>query len=401
MDGVARHDGDTELTTGNNTTGRPLLPAELALTALQQLEKVATTIPNNGLFSLHTAAGSPYLIVTDERFTSKSKFISSDYLLERVGYDPSQAHKRLGDGFYEQRLVREQILKLTGRPSINGGDVIEQYQELMNNGTRVAKDFHLVPGVALTPQQIAALQQDIVWLVSETVDTADGPQTVWVPKVYLAQNTLRLTGGGNLQLSADSVTNAGNLFADKALSVDSGQFLHQGGDITAGSIVVKAETLTISTDLQNALRQATISAEDISLSGTDIRLQGAKLDATDNLSLSARNNLEIGAAKSTHSGSLSVISGAMGNRTRDGLEEAGKRMAQVSGEWQQAKGSELNAGGNLLLSAGRDLTLTGSQASASGSARVQAGGDIRIGDRVERTCSYPRLSCSRLLYRLL
>ncbi|MBD8253043.1 hemagglutinin repeat-containing protein [Pantoea agglomerans] len=385
VDGVARHDGDTELTTGNNTTGRPLLPAELALTALQQLEKVATTIPNNGLFSQHTAAGSPYLIVTDERFTSQSKFISSDYLLERVGYDPSQVHKRLGDGFYEQRLVREQVLKLTGRPSVNGWDAMAQYQELMNNGSKVAQDFHLMPGVALTPQQIAALQQDIVWLVSETVDTADGPQTVWVPKVYLAQTTLRLTGagavigGGNLQLSADSVTNAGNLFADQALSIDSGQFQHLGGDITAGSIDVKAETLTISTELQNALRQATMSAEDISLSGTDIRLQGAKLNATNNLSLSAHNNLEIGAAKSSHSGSLNVISGAMGNRTSSGIEEAGRRMAQVSGEWQQAQGSELNAGGNLLLSAGRDLTLTGSQASASGSARVQAGGDIHIG----------------------
>nr|WP_223265992.1 hemagglutinin repeat-containing protein [Pantoea vagans] len=385
VDGVARHDGDTELTTGDNTSGRPLLPAELALTALQQLEKVATTIPNNGLFSQHTAAGSPFLIVTDERFTSQSKFISSDYLLERVGYDPSQVHKRLGDGFYEQRLVREQVLKLTGRPSVNGWDAMTQYQELMNNGSKVAQDFHLVPGLALTPQQIAALQQDIVWLVSETVDTEDGPQTVWVPKVYLAQTTLRLTGagavigGGNLQLSADSVTNAGNLFADQALSIDSGQFQHLGGDITAGSIDVKAETLTISTDLQNALRQATMSAGDIRLSGNDIRLQGAKLDATDNLSLSARNNLAIGAAKSSHSGSLNVISGAIGNRTSSGMEEAGRRMAQVSGEWQQAQGSELNAGGNLLLSAGRDLTLTGSQASASGSARVQAGGDIHIG----------------------
>ncbi|KAA5942091.1 filamentous hemagglutinin N-terminal domain-containing protein, partial [Pantoea sp. VH_18] len=383
IDGVAHHDGDTELAAGDDH--RPLLPAELALTALQQLEKVTTAIPDNGLFSQHTAAGSPFLVVTDERFTSQSKFISSDYLLERVGYDPSQVHKRLGDGFYEQRLVREQVLKLTGRPSVNGWDAMTQYQELMNNGSKVAQDFHLVPGVALTPQQIAALQQDIVWLVSETVETAEGPQTVWVPKVYLAQTTLRLTGdgavigGGNLQLSADSVTSAGNLFADKALSVDSNQFLHLGGDIKAGSIDVKAETLTISTDLQNALRQATMSADDISLSGTDIRLQGAKLNATDNLSLSARNNLEIGTAKSSHSGSLNVIAGAMGNRTSRGMEEAGKRMAQVSGEWQQAQGSELNAGGNLLLSAGRDLTLTGSQASATGSARVEAGGDIHIG----------------------
>ncbi|WP_336756989.1 hemagglutinin repeat-containing protein [Pantoea sp. USHLN298] len=405
VDGIARHDGDTELAAGGQLTqsglsspsqpGRPLLPAELALTALQQLERVATTLPNNGLFSQHTAAGSPYLVVTDERFTSQSKFISSDYLLEQVGYDPSQVHKRLGDGFYEQRLVREQVLKLTGRPSVNGWDAMAQYQELMNNGSKVAQDFHLVPGVALTPQQIAALQQDIVWLVSETVDTADGPQTVWVPKVYLAQTTLRLTGdgavigGGNLQLSADSVTNAANLFADKALSIDAGEFLHQSGDIKAGSINVRADQLTISTNLQDALRQATMSADDIRLSGTDITLAGAKLDATDNLSLLASNDLTITAAKSSHTADLAFISGSMGNRTRDGMEEAGSRLAHVSGEWQQALGSELNAGGNLLLSAGRDVTLTGSQANAGGQLDVQAAGDITI--RAETTTNTTHL----------
>ncbi|WP_445235278.1 hypothetical protein [Erwinia sp. MYb375] len=154
--------------------------------------------------------------------------------------------KRLGDGFYEQRLVREQMLALTGRPSEKGDDAMAQYQNLMNNGSKVAQDFHLVPGVALTPAQIAALQQDIVWLVSETVDSAEGPQTVWVPKVYLANNTVRLSGdgaliaGGNLQLSANSLSNAGNLVADQALKIDADQFLHQGGDIRADSINVQA-----------------------------------------------------------------------------------------------------------------------------------------------------------------
>ena len=80
--------------------------------------------------------------------------------------------------------MREQVLALTGKPSVKGWDAMEQYQQLMNNGSKVARDFHLVPGVALTPEQIAALQQDIVWLVSETVQTEGGPQTVWVPKVY-------------------------------------------------------------------------------------------------------------------------------------------------------------------------------------------------------------------------
>ncbi|WP_211130244.1 hemagglutinin repeat-containing protein [Serratia surfactantfaciens] len=408
VEGAARPDGDKTLAPGEQMTrpgaapssplGRPLLPSELALTQLQHLGNVATAIPNNGLFSQHTATGSPFLVVTDERFTRRDNFISSDYMLERVGYDPAQAHKRLGDGFYEQRLVREQVLALTGKPSVKGWDAMEQYQQLMNNGSKVAQDFHLVPGVALTPEQIAALQQDIVWLVSETVQTEGGPQTVWVPKVYLAQTTLRLTGdgavigGGDLQLSANSITNAGNLFADKALTVDAGQFLHQGGDIKAGSIDVQAESLTLSTNLQEALRQATMSAGDIRLRGTDITLTGAKLDATDTLSLSARNDLTITAAKSSHTADLEVISGSMGNRTRGGTEAAGSRMAHVSGEWQQAQGSELNAGGNLTLNAGRDVTFTGSQASAAGSTRVQAGGDINI--RAESTTNTTHLEAN-------
>ncbi|HGM6320807.1 TPA: hemagglutinin repeat-containing protein, partial [Serratia marcescens] len=408
VEGAARSDGDTTLAPGEQMTqpgatpssplGRPLLPSELALTQLQHLGNVATAIPNNGLFSQPTATGSPFLVVTDERFTRRDNFISSDYMLERVGYDPAQAHKRLGDGFYEQRLVREQVLALTGKPSVKGWDAMEQYQQLMNNGSKVAQDFHLVPGVALTPEQIAALQQDIVWLVSETVQTEGGPQTVWVPKVYLAQTTLRLTGdgavigGGDLQLSANSINNAGNLFADKALTVDAGQFLHQGGDIKAGSIDVQADSLAMSTNLQDALRQATMSAGDIRLRGTDITLSGAKLDATDTLSLSARNDLTITAAKSSHTADLEVISGSMGNRTRGGTEAAGSRMAHVSGEWQQAQGSELNAGGNLTLNAGRDVTFAGSQAKAGGSTRVQAGGDINI--RAESTTNTTHLDAN-------
>ncbi|VXD01103.1 conserved hypothetical protein [Enterobacterales bacterium 8AC] len=371
---------DTGLAAGS----RPLTPSELALTDKQHLASVATTIPNNGLFRQQTAANSPFLVVTDPRFADKNNFLSSDYLLQRVGYDPSQVHKRLGDGYYEQRVVREQLLMLTGRPSLKGDDAMAQYQALMNNGIKAAEDFHLVPGVALTPSQIAALQQDIVWLVSETVETAEGPQTVWVPKVYLANSTIRVTGdgaviaGGNLQLSTGSLSNAGNLFADKAMSIDTGAFLHQGGDIRADTINVQADSISLSTNLQDALRQASMSARELSLSGGDISLQGAKLSATENLSLSASNSLNITTARSSTSADVSVISGAMGNRKREGMEEAGERQAQVSGEWQQALGSSLTAGGNLSLKAGQDITLQGSQASAGGKTQVQAGGNVSL-----------------------
>ena len=380
IDGGAWQAGDTGLAPGS----QPLTPGELALTDRQHLGSVATSIPNNALFRQQTSPSSSYLVVTDPRFASKSNFLSSDYLLQRVGYDPAQVHKRLGDGYYEQRLVREQLLSLTGRQSLQGDDAMAQYQSLMNNGINVAADFQLVPGVALTPSQIAALQQDIVWLVSETVDTDAGPQAVWVPKVYLAGSTLSLTGdgavivGGNLQLSTDSVSNAGNLFADKALSIDAGQFLHQGGDVRADTINVQADSISLSTNLQDALRQASMSARDISLSGGDISLSGAKLSAGDNLSLSASNNLTIGTARSAVTAALNVIAGAMGNRTSAGTETAGSRQAQVQGEWQQALGSSLTAGGNLSLKAGQDITLQGSEAAAGGKTQVVAGGNVSL-----------------------
>ncbi|XBS69608.1 filamentous hemagglutinin N-terminal domain-containing protein [Acerihabitans sp. KWT182] len=366
------------------TSGRPLLLAELALTENQHVNSVATSIPNNGLFRQQPAPDSPYVVVTDKRFTSCGKFISSDYMLARLGYDPSKVHKRLSDGFYEQRLVREQVMKLTGRPSVRGENAMAQYQALMENGIKTAQDIHLVPGVALTPAQIAALQQDIVWLVSETVETAYGRQTVWAPKVYLAKNTLRLTGdgsligGGTLRLSADSIINAGSLFSDKALVIDAGQFAHRSGDIRADRINVQADALTLSTSLQNALRQALMSANDISLSGNSILLEGARLDAARDISLSAQNNLNITSAKSSHIADLNVISGAMGNRTHAGMEEAGKRMALISGEWQQAQGSTLNAGGNIRLNAGQDMTLQGSQISADGQLGVHAAGNVAL-----------------------
>ncbi|HHE6471080.1 TPA: hemagglutinin repeat-containing protein [Providencia rettgeri] len=393
IDGVNKQDlntaiteqGKSELnqTEGTSPIDRPLLPAELALTEKQHIGDVATSIPDNGLFRPNLTPDSPFLVVTDPRFTDRNKFISSDYLLERVGYSPADVHKRLGDGFYEQRLVREQVLKLTGRPSLREEDAMAQYQYLMNNGVKVAEEFNLRPGVALTPAQIAALQQDIVWLVSETLDTPQGPQTVWVPKVYLANTTLSLTqqgamiSGKTLNLSADSIDNAGNLLAEKGLEVDAKQFMHHDGDIKADTINIQADSLTLSTNLQDALRQATMSATDITLSGHDVKLQGAKLDATGDIKLNARDNLSITAVKSTHTGSIDVIAGAMGERGNEGLDATGG-LAHISGEWQLAQSSELSAGGNLSLNAGKDITVKGSQAQAGGTLDVNAGGDINI-----------------------
>lgn len=49
--------------------------------------------------------------------------------------------------------MREQVLKLTSRPSLREEDPMAQYQYLMNNGVKVAKEFNLRPGVALPIQK--------------------------------------------------------------------------------------------------------------------------------------------------------------------------------------------------------------------------------------------------------
>ncbi|WP_368656707.1 hemagglutinin repeat-containing protein [Pantoea agglomerans] len=361
--------------------------------------------------------------MTDERFTSQSKFISSDYLLERVGYDPSQVHKRLGDGFYEQRLVREQVLKLTGRPSVNGWDAMAQYQELMNNGSKVAQDFHLVPGVALTPQQIAALQQDIVWLVSETVDTADGPQTVWVPKVYLAQTTLRLTGagavigGGTLQLSADSVTNAGNLFADQALSIDSGKFQHLGGaqgvTLVAGKDMnLTGDSVTIDPGFDSRSRKETFEQKQ---SGLSIALSGTAGSALNTAVSSAQQARKSGdgrvsalqntqaalngvqAAQAAQMDGLNTAAADAHNAAgdlkpgQDGYQAGSTNTIGVSASYgsqsskseartesSQSQGSTLMAGRNLTVTAtGKNGTAQSGDISIAGS-QLKAGGDLGL-----------------------
>ena len=89
--------------------------------------------------------------------------------------DPQNMMKRLGDGFYEQRLVNEQINQLTGKRFLEGyHSDYAQYQALMNNGVQYAKRWNLVPGVALTAEQMKELTSDMVWMVKNRSACATG-----------------------------------------------------------------------------------------------------------------------------------------------------------------------------------------------------------------------------------
>lgn len=101
-------------------------------------------IPSASLFGTRPEPGSRYLVETDSRFASYRGWLGSDYLLDRLGLDPERMHKRLGDGFYEQRLIREQIAQLTGSRYLEGYDGDEaQYAALMSAGATFAQQYGL------------------------------------------------------------------------------------------------------------------------------------------------------------------------------------------------------------------------------------------------------------------
>ncbi|MBS0343660.1 MAG: hypothetical protein JSS56_24405, partial [Proteobacteria bacterium] len=120
---------------------------------------VRTSTPNVGLPTaslFSTRQSGTYLVETDPRFAGYRQWLSSDYLLNNLGLDPLTTQKRIGDGYYEQRLVREQVAYLTGYRFLDGfASDEDQYQALMNAGSTFAQKYNLRPGVALSAEQMA------------------------------------------------------------------------------------------------------------------------------------------------------------------------------------------------------------------------------------------------------
>jgi len=75
-----------------------------------------------------------YLIETNPVLTDLKQFMSSDYLLSNLGYDPDDSAKRLGDGLYEQRLIQQAVVARTGQRFLGGLTSDEaMFKYLMNN----------------------------------------------------------------------------------------------------------------------------------------------------------------------------------------------------------------------------------------------------------------------------
>ncbi|WP_151803139.1 two-partner secretion domain-containing protein [Acinetobacter guillouiae] len=217
---------------------------------VRSVEQKTITLPSNALYSTTKDSQAQYLVETDPAFSQYKKWLSSDYMLSALGLDPANQQKRLGDGFYEQRLVQDQIAQLTGHRFLSGyGSDEEQYKALMNNGLTFAKSYNLRPGIALTAAQIAQLTSDIVWLEEKTITLADGTSSkVLVPQVYVRARPGDLKGDGTL-ISADQVQlnmngdvlNQATIAGREALIINANNVNQLAGRMEANRVGIKTQ----------------------------------------------------------------------------------------------------------------------------------------------------------------
>ncbi|KGQ65460.1 hemagglutinin repeat-containing protein [Gallibacterium anatis] len=229
----------------HTTPLQPVVFASQVLPDTQEIRsiQVDTRLPSSSLYRINPNTDSHVLIETDPAYANWRSWLSSDYMYTALRSDHNQVLKRLGDGYYEQRLVREQINRITGQQFLTGFTDYEiQYKALMDAGISVAKQFHLTPGVSLSPEQVAQLTTDIVWLETESVTLSNGQKIeVIVPRVYVVTNKDDVDGSGTLlsanrlSLNANNIENSGQI-AGRELVAFSGNRLQNLGKIT-GNIV--------------------------------------------------------------------------------------------------------------------------------------------------------------------
>ncbi|MFY9479353.1 MAG: hemagglutinin repeat-containing protein [Aquabacterium sp.] len=429
---------DHDYRTGSSATGYNPAPAvqTLALSPLvysgntspSTLPGASSTpqIPTSKLLITTPASSTAPLIEIDPKFASLQQWLSSDYMLSQLSIDPSTVQKRLGDGFYEQSLVQDQIAQLTGRRFLDGYSSNDaEYRALLDNGVTVARAMNLRPGIALTAAQVAQLTSDIVWLESKTVTLANG-QTVQVlkPQVYLvprpgdlqANGNLMAANNLNLQVAGDAIT-SGGIGARQVLTMSAANIQNNGGSLNGQTVNLNATQDITSTGGQFAATdQLQLQAgRDVALKTTtasNSNAQGSTTytdrvtslyvsGATAQLLVNAARDLTMQAAQVTNDGAGGQTTLTAGRnltlgtvQTADSHDIVWNAKNQRHDATTKEVGSNVAASGNLTLQASQDLTIRGSvlqsdlgqlQATAAGNVNIEAAQTHQTVDETHQT----------------
>lgn len=349
------------------------------------------------IYKLNNDPSAKYLIETNKKYADYHEFLSSDYLLERVKADPEKVGKRLGDGYFEQKFVIEQIAKLTGRPYLGDyGSDMEQFAALMEAGAVAAEELNLEIGVALTAEQMASLTSDIVWLVEEEVNG----QKVLVPEVFLASvraadltNDGALIVGGDVAIySKENIENIGTIKADGTVDLKGENINNLGGRITGESVKLDADkNITNKGGSIRARVDAILKGENVinEANVKESQYKGLNQKTVGNAgSISAGQNLSINAEKDIiNKGSvlaadkkLDLNAGqnvdivTVADEKHVGVVCPGSSAEIHSVENQQS----VLTGGNVNINAGSDVNIQCGLIAADKDTAVHAGGNVNI-----------------------
>ncbi|HCF4780846.1 TPA: DUF637 domain-containing protein, partial [Pseudomonas aeruginosa] len=366
--------------------------------ALQTLPSVARVegVPSNA-----TPSNShKYLIETNPALTELKQFLNSDYLLGGLGINPDDSKKRLGDGLYEQRLVREAIVQRTGQRFIAGLNSDEaMFRYLMDNAIASKDVLGLTPGVTLSAAQVAALTHDIVWLEEVEVNG----EKVLAPVVYLAQAEGRLGPNGALIQGRDvnlitggDLRNAGTLRAQNDLSATAGNIDNSGlieaGNrldlLASGSIrndqggIIAGREVSLSALTGDVINERTVTQHQSSYRGTGTTEafadSAARIEAAQKLTVSAgRDVANIGGVIDSK-GDL-ALQGGRDVLVSAAVAERGWTAGSQAYQTQTAQmGAEVVAGRDISVSAGRDISVVGSRIDARRDVTFEAGRDVGL-----------------------
>ncbi|MHA6831994.1 hemagglutinin repeat-containing protein [Ralstonia pseudosolanacearum] len=389
-------------------TGAAITTAPTAVTAPSSGTVIRTvvpnlTLPNNALYLVVRDPGSSVLVETDPRFTSFRQWTSSDAMLSQFRNDPGATLKRIGDGFYEQQLIQQQVIQATGQRFI--GDYTsneDEYKALLAAGATAGKAFGLNVGTALTDAQMAQLTTDIVWMVKQTVTLADGSQQeVLVPQVYLRAKDTDITGSGTLMagnnvsfqakgdvvnsgtiasrrvtvVTGDNIVNSGTLAGGTLLAQAAQDINNLGGHIQGDQVLLSAgrdvNLTSTSTSTANAnattlgtniSQVASVAAGALSIqAGRDANLTAAAIHTTDDATITANRDVNLNALR--QSSEEHINWGGQNRSDRASYADAG---------------TQIQTGGKLAIGAGQDVNATAAYANATSSLQVAAGRDVNL-----------------------
>ncbi|MCL4982957.1 hemagglutinin repeat-containing protein, partial [Neisseria meningitidis] len=377
-----------------------------------------TPLPSSSLYIINPV-NKGYLVETDPRFANYRQWLGSDYMLDSLKLDPNNLHKRLGDGYYEQRLINEQIAELTGHRRLDGyQNDEEQFKALMDNGATAARSMNLSVGIALSAEQVAQLTSDIVWLVQKEVKLPDGgTQTVLVPQVYVRVKNGDIDGkgallsGSNTQINVSgSLKNSGTIAGRNALIINTDTLDNIGGRIHAqksavtatqdinniGGILSVEQTLLLNAGNNINSQSTAASSQNTQGSSTYLdRMAGIYITGTEKGVLAAQAGKDI-----------NIIAGQISNQSEQGQTwlQAGRdiNLDTVQTSKHQAThfdadnhvirgstnevGSSIQTKGDVTLLSGNNLNAKAAEvSSANGTLAVSAKNDINISAGINTT----------------